>query len=134
MTTLLDRLTRHTTLGLFILVITLCIVLSYHLVNLEFCIASLVFNLFFTSLFFQLSGVFKLKVAFLTAGNVIRLFWNLLFQNLAFNGRFIFGDSFQRRLLNTLVTRLIALEQIGDYRVDQQARELLGLLPNSAVP
>ncbi len=28
-----------------------------------------------------------------------------------------------------LVTRLIALERIGGYRVDQQARELLGLMP-----
>ena len=28
-----------------------------------------------------------------------------------------------------LVTRIIALERIGGYRVDQQARDMLGLVP-----
>ncbi len=92
--TLLNRVTHHTTMGIFMLVILFCIILSYRLVTLEFCLASIVFNLFFTSLFFQLNGAFKLKVAILTVGNLIGLFWNLLFQNLAFNGRLIFGDSF----------------------------------------
>jgi hypothetical protein len=92
--TILNRVTHHATMGLFLLVITFCIVLSYRLVTIEFCLASIVFNLFFTSLFFQLNGAFKLKVAILTIGNVIGLFWNLLFQNLAFNGRLIFGDTF----------------------------------------
>lgn len=94
MKTLLNRVTHHTTMGIFMLVILFCIILSYRLVTLEFCLASIVFNLFFTSLFFQLNGAFKLKVAILTVGNLIGLFWNLLFQNLAFNGRLIFGDSF----------------------------------------
>ena len=33
-----------------------------------------------------------------------------------------------------IVTRLIALERIGGYRVDQEARDVLGLYPNLAVP
>jgi hypothetical protein len=60
----------------------------------ESCITLTVFNLFFISLFFKLSGSLTRKAAILTCGNMLGLLWNYVFQNVAAKGSGIFGVSF----------------------------------------
>lgn len=77
---------------LLIEAITLCIVLAYR-IDPRSCLALIVFNVFFASLFFQLSGSRIEKTAILAAGNALGLLWSYLFQNVATAGYTLFGDT-----------------------------------------
>lgn len=87
----LDRLIRHLLICLLLIVIAFCLVLSYRLSD-RFTLALIVFNVFFSSLFFQLNGSRIIKTVILAAGNLLGLFWSWLFQNLASVGYSFFGD------------------------------------------
>jgi hypothetical protein len=73
-------------IGFFVTIITDCLLVSYRFVNSEsselICGLLVLFNVLFISLFFQLNGSRILKVGILTIGNIIGLFWNLLFYTL----------------------------------------------------
>jgi hypothetical protein len=81
-------------LVLFVLVIILCFLTSYRRLDLQSTITLLIFNLFFVSLFFQLNGSPTLKMGTLTAGNILGLFWNLVFQYISAAGIAYFGLAF----------------------------------------
>lgn len=72
----------------------LCLVLAYRHLNIESSITLTVFNLFFISLFYQLSGGLTRKASILACGNIIGLVWNYVFQNVANTGSMVFGISF----------------------------------------
>lgn len=75
-------------------IITLCLIVSFRFVNIQSTITLIIFDLFFTSLFFQLNGSSTIKVAMLTAGNIIGVFWNLFFFYSFLAGCEYFGLSF----------------------------------------
>lgn len=86
------RLVYRLSIILLVEAITLCIVLAYRL-DYRACLALIVFNVFFASLFFQLSGSKIAKTAILAAGTALGLFWSYLFQNAAIAGYALLGDA-----------------------------------------
>lgn len=74
--------------------IILCLIASYRFVTIQSTATLIIFNLFFISLFFQLNGSPTIKVAMLTAGNIIGFFWNLFFHYFSIAGFDYFGVAF----------------------------------------
>lgn len=85
---------NYTFLAFSILVIGFCLLVSFSFINKESLVMLLVFNLLFASLVFPLGGTFIRKTCLLLVGNVIGLFWNYLFYQLAFLGVAFFGEFF----------------------------------------
>ena len=84
---------------LFIEAIIICNLASFHLINpLSAAIQSfailLVFNILFTSLFFQLNGRLNNKLLLLVFGNFIGLCWNFILNSFIITGTTIFGSTF----------------------------------------
>jgi hypothetical protein len=79
---------------LFVLVIILCLLTSYRHLDIQSTITLIIFNLFFVSLFFQLNGSPILKMSTLAAGNILGLFWNLVFHYISATGSSYFGLAF----------------------------------------
>lgn len=79
---------------LFIEIICLCIASSLVFINLQSTIAILIFNILFTSLIYQLQGSVTKKTGVLTVGNILGLFWNLVFYNFSQTGTQYLGPEF----------------------------------------
>jgi len=79
---------------LLVEIIILCLIASFRYVNIQSTITLIIYNLFFASLFFQLNGSSTLKVAILTTGNIVGVFWNLFFYYFSLIGCEYFGLSF----------------------------------------
>lgn len=78
----------------FLEAIILCLVASFRLINLQSTATLLIFNALFISLIFQLNGSEFKKVSMLTAGNIVGLFWNLIFYYFSLAGYDYFGVAF----------------------------------------
>jgi hypothetical protein len=74
--------------------IALCLVASFRFINIESTVTLLMFNFLFASLTFQLSGSINRKLGLLTVGNMIGLFWNLVFFYFSSEGTLVFGKTF----------------------------------------
>jgi hypothetical protein len=74
--------------------IILSLVASFRFVNLQSTVTLIIFDLFFVSLFFQLNGSYAIKSVMLMAGNVLGVFWNMLFYYFSLAGCTYFGVSF----------------------------------------
>ena len=74
--------------------ITLCLIGSFHFINIESTITLLIFTLLFASLIYQLNGTASRKLGLLAVGNVVGLFWNLVFYYFSSAGTLIFGKPF----------------------------------------
>ncbi len=94
-------------------IITLCLIASFRFVNIQSTITLIIFNLFFASLFFQLNGSSTIKVAMLTAGNIVGVFWNLFFYYFSLAGCEYFGLSFNA--VFTLIYPILNLMWIVPY-------------------
>ncbi len=71
--------------------IALCITASYFRVDSQSAMTLLIFNLLFAPLLFQLNGSTTRKIALLTLGSIIGLFWQFIFNYFVST---CFGDSF----------------------------------------
>jgi hypothetical protein len=89
----LNRVVHFLFLSLLVLVIVLCILLAYRQLSIDYSLTLVFFNLFFISLFFQLSGSLKIKIGMLACGNIIGLMWNYFFQTVFRTGSDILGAS-----------------------------------------
>jgi len=79
---------------LFGVVIILCFIVSFRLINIQSVIMLLIFNALFISLSFQLNGAFNVKLCLLASGNVIGFCWNFIFYSFATKGTLFFGKTF----------------------------------------
>ena len=79
---------------LFAVVIILCFIASFLLINIESTVMLLIFNVLFISLAFQLNGAFNRKLCLLAAGNIIGLCWNFILFSFAITGTVFFGKIF----------------------------------------
>jgi hypothetical protein len=104
--------------------IVLCLIVSFRLINLQSTITLLIFDLLFLSLIFQLSDSLFKKIFLLTAGNVVGLFWNLIFYYFSLAGYDHFGMVFNA--FYTLIYPILNLMWIVPFWSLS-----LGLLPNS---
>lgn len=66
---------------LLIVVVSLSLLISYRLINIESTVTLLFFNIFFVSLIFQLKTILAKKALVLVIGNLLGVFCNLLFFN-----------------------------------------------------
>jgi hypothetical protein len=73
----------------------LAVIASFRFINLESAITLTIFTFLFASLIFQLDGSTTKKLALLSIGNAIGLFWNLVFFYFAFVGAAYFGKAFE---------------------------------------
>lgn len=80
----------------FLLLETIAVILvaSFRFINLESTITLLMFNFLFASLIYQLNGSTSRKLSLLAVGNVVGLFWNLVFFCFSPAGTLIFGKPF----------------------------------------
>jgi hypothetical protein len=76
-------------------IIVLCLFASFRFVSLESTITLCVFNFFFASIIFLLNGTVNRKLGTLAMGNVVGLFWNMIFHYFSLVGTFYFGGAFQ---------------------------------------
>ncbi len=74
--------------------IGLCLFASFHFINSESTLTLLMFNFLFATLTFQLNGSISRKLGLLAGGNVVGLFWNLVFFYFSSAGTLIFGKTF----------------------------------------
>jgi hypothetical protein len=74
--------------------IILCMIVAYRSVNLQASLTLLIFSALFGSLIFQLNGTLNRKLSLLTIGNIIGLFWNVLFHYFSLAGTILFGGAF----------------------------------------
>ena len=79
---------------LLAVVIVLCFIASFRLINVESTVMLLIFNALFISLAFQLNGAFNRKLCLLASGNIIGVCWNFVFYSFASAGTFFFGKIF----------------------------------------
>jgi len=77
-----------------VLIIALCLLVCYRFIDIQTTVTMIIFNLFFISLYFQLSGSPIVKVVTLTAGNILGLFWNFMFNFVSLTGNNLFGVIF----------------------------------------
>jgi hypothetical protein len=75
--------------------VVLCLLASFRFVSLESTITLFVFNVFFASIIFLLNGTVNRKLGMLAMGNVVGLFWNLIFHYFSLVGTFYFGGAFE---------------------------------------
>jgi hypothetical protein len=76
-------------------IIGLCLFSSYRFINLESTIILMIFDLFFVSIIFQLVGSAKKKICLLSLGNLLGLFWNLVFYYFSSAGILLLGHGFE---------------------------------------
>jgi hypothetical protein len=69
-------------------------IVAYRSVNLQASLTLLIFSALFGSLIFQLNGTLNRKLSLLTIGNIIGLFWNVLFHYFSLAGTILFGGAF----------------------------------------
>ena len=81
-------------LGLSIEAITLCLILSFTLINIAATITLLIFNLFFLPLTIHLNGKPHTKLGILAVGNITGLLWNFILHHFAIAGNAFFGNPF----------------------------------------
>ncbi len=74
--------------------IVLCFVASFRFINLESTVTLIMFSFLFFSLTFHLNGTLSRKLGMLTLGNIVGLFWNLVFSYFASAGGMYFGKIF----------------------------------------
>ena len=74
--------------------IGLCFVVSLRFINLESTVTLVLFSFLFFSLTLQLNGTLNRKLGMLTLGNIVGLFWNLVFCFFASAGALYFGKIF----------------------------------------
>jgi hypothetical protein len=79
----------------------LCLLASYFFINNSHSFANIqstaslvIFNVLFVSLMFQLNGSINRKLCLLTAGNLMGLSWNFIFNYLDVAGTISFGETF----------------------------------------
>ncbi len=87
---IIDRLV----LWLSIEAITLCLILSFTLINIAATITLSIFNLFFLSLIIHLNGTRNKKIGILAVGNITGLLWNFVLHYFAIAGNTFFGNPF----------------------------------------
>jgi hypothetical protein len=75
-------------------VIAFCPIASFRFIEIESTIILLIFSFLFGSIIFQLNGTAQRKIGLLAAGNLLGLFWNLVFYNFAAAGTLVFGKIF----------------------------------------
>jgi hypothetical protein len=75
-------------------VIAFCPIASFRFIEIESTIILLIFSFLFGSIIFQLNGTARRKIGLLAAGNLLGLFWNLVFYNFAVAGTLAFGKIF----------------------------------------
>ena len=85
----------------FVEIIVLCLLASYVYVsnshsqaNIQSTATLVIFNVLFVSLLFQLKGSLNRKLGLLTAGNVLGLCWNIIFNYFDITGTLFFGSTF----------------------------------------
>jgi hypothetical protein len=100
-------------IGLFSIIIALCLLLSYRYLNIQSSITLIIYNLLFITLFFQLNGSLTLKSILLTSCNVLGLFSNYLFQHISETGCMIFGSGFN--IFYALIFPLLTLMWIVPF-------------------
>jgi len=81
-------------LGLSIEAITLCLILSFTLINIAATITLSIFNLFFLSITIHLNGKLNKKIGILAVGNITGLLWNFVLHYFAIAGNTFFGNPF----------------------------------------
>jgi hypothetical protein len=74
--------------------IALCLIITFRFINLESTITLVIFNFLFASLTFQLNGALSRKLGILVIGNLIGIFWNLVFYYFSLSGSLYLGRSF----------------------------------------
>ncbi len=89
-----NRISLVITSILFLGIVTLCLIASWLLLNLETTILLLIFNFLFVSLTFQLNGTLPRKIGLLALGNVLGLFCNFIFVSLGVVSGEYFGQLF----------------------------------------
>jgi hypothetical protein len=78
----------------FIEAIILCLTASFRLINFQSTITLVIFDALFISLIFQLNGSVLKKISLLAVGNIVGLFWNLIFYYFYLAGYDHFGLAF----------------------------------------
>lgn len=79
---------------LFVETIVLCLIASFRFISIESTVTLLIFNGLFFSLTFQLNGTLTRKVCILTLGNIVGLFWNIVFFYFSWVGLRYLGIAF----------------------------------------
>jgi uncharacterized membrane protein len=81
-------------LGLFVEAIALCLIMAFRFINIQATLTLLVFNMLFLSLTIHLNGTRNKKMAILTLGNIIGLFWSFVLNQFAIACNTFFGEPF----------------------------------------
>ena len=81
-------------LGLFVEAIALCLIIAFRFINIQATLTLLVFNMLFLSLTIHLNGTRNKKMAILTLGNIIGLFWSFVLNQFAIACSAFFGEPF----------------------------------------
>jgi hypothetical protein len=76
-------------------VITFCLFASFCFINVESTITLLIFSFLFGTITSQLNGTVIRKIGLLAVGNILGLFWNLVFYQFASVGTSAFGEIFE---------------------------------------
>ncbi len=103
------------------------VIASFRFINLESSITLIIFTFLFASLIFQLDGSVGKKLALLSAGNIVGLFWNFVFHYFALVGSAYFGRPFE--IFNVIVYPFLNLMWIVPFWSLS-----LGFLPRSRKP
>jgi hypothetical protein len=90
-----------------------CVVASFCLIDWKSAITLVIFSVLFASLTFPLNGSALRKVALLTIGNILGLFWNIIFHYFSWVGFVSFGVAFN--VFYTLVFPLLNLMWIVPF-------------------
>jgi len=90
----MKKILNRLVLGLSIEAITLCLILSFTLINIAATITLSIFNLFFLSLIIHLNGTLNKKIGILAVGNITGLLWNFVLHYFAIAGNTFFGNPF----------------------------------------
>jgi hypothetical protein len=79
----------------FLEAIGFCLIFSFLFLGIESAVTLLIFDFLFLTMIFQLNGTAAKKLCLLTIGNLIGVFWNLVFVFFSAAGFSIFGRSFE---------------------------------------
>jgi hypothetical protein len=90
----MKKILNRLVLGLSIEAITLCLILSFTLINIAATITLSIFNLFFLSITIHLNGKLNKKIGILAVGNITGLLWNFVLHYFAIAGNTFFGNPF----------------------------------------
>lgn len=80
--------------ALLLVIIALCLIASYRLINTESTVTLLVFDFLFLSLTFHLKGTLLEKLALSALGNLVGILCNFIFYAIQVVGVAYFGDGF----------------------------------------